>query len=73
VLNSVSVMFQILPNMGLVSSSFNIVTRRGDLEDRFLDWMIGFIAPYAIIEFGTTGNTALITVLHNFSLQLHTH
>jgi hypothetical protein len=38
-----------------------------------LDWMMGFIAPYTLIQIGTTGSTALSLFYTLSSLPLHTH
>jgi hypothetical protein len=37
---------------------------------RGLDWMIGFIAPHTFTQLGTTGNTALIAIVHPFQLTV---
>jgi hypothetical protein len=45
---------------------FCIVTRRGDLQEGFLDLMTGFVASTTFTHIRTTGNYSAIAILHTF-------
>jgi hypothetical protein len=58
-----------------ISLAENTVMCRGYawLIRRVLDWMNGFIAPYTLIQFGTTGDTALSLFYTLYNSPLHTN